>query len=177
MMKGVLAPVILVALLLAGWEAACRLLDLPVYFLPPPTAVARAIVEGAPLLLSSAWNTCSMALTALAVASAIACLLSLGAGLNRSIEQALRPLAVAMQVTPVVALAPLFEIWAGVDHPRLAVVGLTVVVAFFPIYSGAGSGLRSPHPDLERLFDLYRAPPPPRLAQNPITSPLPGFPQ
>src|SRR5258706_9504654 len=89
-----------------------------------------------------------MALTALAVASAIACLLALGAGLNRSIEQALRPLAVAMQVTPVVALAPLFEIWAGVDHPRLAGVGLKGGGGFFPLFFWAGRGLRPapPHP-------------------------------
>ncbi|HZZ37386.1 MAG TPA: ABC transporter permease [Caulobacteraceae bacterium] len=172
-MKGAIAPVLLVGLLLAAWELACRTLQLPVYFLPPPSAVARALIDGAPLLLSSAWNTFIMALTALAIASAIACALALGAGLNRSIEQALRPLAVAMQVTPVVALAPLFEIWAGVDHPRLAVVALTVVVAFFPIYSGAVSGLRAADPDLERLFDLYGARPLQRLTKLRIPSAVP----
>jgi len=60
-------------------------------------------------------------------------------------------------VTPVVAVAPLILIWAGIDHPERAVIALAVLVAFFPIFSGAVTGLRSADPDLERLFDLYGA--------------------
>ena len=62
-----------------------------------------------------------------------------------------------LQVTPVVALAPLFQIWAGIDHPASAVIALACVAAFFPIYSGALAGLNSADPALERLFDLYGA--------------------
>jgi len=169
----VVAPVILIALLLAGWEAACRLLHVPAFFLPPPSAVAVALVENAPLLLVSAGNTFRMALTALVVASVVAQLIALAAALSRSLEAAVRPLAVALQVTPVVALAPLIQIWAGIDHPQLAVVALTVVVAFFPIYSGAVTGLRSADPDLERLFDLYGAHPLQRLLKLRIPSAAP----
>jgi len=64
---------------------------------------------------------------------------------------------VTLQVTPVIAIAPLVTIWAGLDHPERAVIGLAVVVAFFPIFSGALTGLKSVDPDLERLFDLYGA--------------------
>ena len=71
----------------------------------------------------------------------------------------MRPLAVDLQVTPVVAIAPLVLIWAGLDHPGRAIVGLAAVVAFFPIFSGALTGLKSADPDLERLFDLYGATP------------------
>jgi NitT/TauT family transport system permease protein len=60
-------------------------------------------------------------------------------------------------VTPVVAIAPLLLIWAGLDHPERALVALAVLVAFFPIFSGAVAGLRSADPDLERLFALYGA--------------------
>ena len=72
-------------------------------------------------------------------------------------ESAVRPLAVALQVTPIVAIAPQAVIWAGLDHPERAVVSLAAIVAFFPIFSGALTGLRSADPDLERLFDLYGA--------------------
>jgi NitT/TauT family transport system permease protein len=68
-----------------------------------------------------------------------------------------KPLAVVLQVTPVVAIAPLVNIWAGTDHPQRAVVGLATLVAFFPIYSGAVTGLKSADADLMRLFDLYGA--------------------
>jgi NitT/TauT family transport system permease protein len=76
---------------------------------------------------------------------------------NRLLEQAVRPLAVALQVTPVVAIAPQVVIWAGLAHPDRAIIALAVIVAFFPIFSGALTGLKASDPDLERLFDLYGA--------------------
>ena len=62
-----------------------------------------------------------------------------------------------LQVTPVVAIAPLVVIWSGLAHPERAIVTLAAVVAFFPIFSGALTGLKASDPDLERLFDLYGA--------------------
>ena len=79
--------------------------------------------------------------------------------LNKSplVERAVRPLAVTLQVTPLVAIAPLVVTWAGLDHPEYATTALAAVVAFFPLFSGALTGLKSADPDLERLFDLYGA--------------------
>jgi NitT/TauT family transport system permease protein len=151
------APVVLIAIILLVWEAACRALQIPTYFLPPPSAIAVAAVQNAPLLLHSAWNTLSMALVALVLDSVLAMTLALAVAPNVLLESAVRPLAVALQVTPIVAVAPQAVIWAGLDHPERAVVGLAAVVAFFPIFSGALTGLRSADPDLERLFDLYGA--------------------
>lgn len=154
---GIVAPVALVALLLAGWEAACRLLAVPVYILPPPSAVAAALIADAPGLARSAWNTLAMALAALALAAAVALPLALVTQLSTVLERAIAPLAVTLQVTPVVAVAPLVVIWAGLDHPERAITTLAAVVAFFPMFSGAVTGLKSADPDLERLFDLYGA--------------------
>ena len=154
---GTLAPFVLIALLLAAWEFACRALAVPVYFLPPPSAVARALAGDWPTLLRSAWNTLSMALTALVAASLIAQAVALVVGLSPILERAVRPLAVVLQVTPVVAIAPLVLIWAGLDHAGRAIVALAAIVAFFPIFSGAVTGLKAADPDLERLFDLYGA--------------------
>ena len=167
------APLAFIAVLLAGWEAACRLADVPVYLLPPPSLIGKALVANLPLLVLSAWNTFAMALISLAVASAAATLIALAAALNGLIERSVRPLAVALQVTPVVALAPLIQNWTGIDHPKQAVVALTVVVAFFPIYSGAVAGLTSADRDLERLFDLYGASPWQRLSRLRIPSAVP----
>jgi NitT/TauT family transport system permease protein len=153
----VLAPVLLVALLLAGWEIAVRALKVPPYLLPAPSQVFAALLANAPILAASAWTTLSVALWALVIASACALAIALAIGLSPLAEKAVRPLAVALQVTPIVAIAPLVNIWAGLDHPERAVIGLAAVVAFFPIFSGAITGLRSADPDLERLFDLYGA--------------------
>lgn len=151
------APVLLIAALLALWEAACRAWHVPSYFLAPPSAVARALIDDFPSLLQAAWYTLRSALIALVIASLIAQLLALAVVLSDTLERAVQPLAVVLQVTPVIAIAPLVNIWAGTDHPERAVVALAVVVAFFPIYSGTLTGLKAVDPDLARLFDLYGA--------------------
>jgi|SRR5579859_414614 len=151
------APFLLLGLLLLVWEFTCRALAVPSYFLPPPSAVVMAMATDWAGLLKSAWNTLSMALIALLVASLLAQALGLTVGLSIILERAVRPLAVVLQVTPVVAIAPLVLIWAGLDHAGRAIISLAAVVAFFPIFSGAVTGLKASDPDLERLFDLYGA--------------------
>lgn len=167
------APVALALLLLAVWEVACRALAVPAYFLPPPSAVARALIDHGPLLAASAWNTLWMALQALALAAAAAASLALAVSLHRTAERSVRPLAVTLQVTPIVAIAPLVLIWTGLDRADLAVVLLAAAVAFFPLFSGVLTGLRSADPDLERLFDLYGATRWQRLRRLRLPSALP----
>jgi NitT/TauT family transport system permease protein len=174
-MKRILAPLVLVAVLLGGWEVSCRVLSVPPYLLPAPSAVARAFAESWPLLLGSAWATLSTALLALLIASLVACALALAVSLNTLLEDAVRPIAVTLQVTPLVAIAPLVTIWAGIDHPERAVIGLAAVVAFFPIFSGALTGLKATDPDLARLFDLYGATPWQRLVRLRLPSAVPAL--
>ena len=152
-----LAPVILAALIMAAWEGAVRALGTPAYLLPAPSAIGRALVDNAPILLASAGRTLGMALAALVVASVVANALALALGLSSLLESAVRPLAVVLQATPIVSIAPLVNIWAGLEHPERAVIGLAALVAFFPIFSGAVTGLKAVDPDLERLFKLYGA--------------------
>lgn len=156
-LRGVGASLLLVLGLLTGWQAACLLLAVPTYVLPTPLQIGVALVQDRSELAASAWTTLSMAVLALVVAAAVAWPLALLTGLSRWAGRAVRPLAVTLQVTPVVAIAPLVIIWAGLDHADRAIVALAAVVAFFPLFSGAATGLRSADPDLERLFDLYGA--------------------
>ena len=172
-MSRLVAPLALIALLLAVWEIACRLWQVPVYFLPPPSAVVVSLVERAPILAGSALQTFRMALEALAVAALLGGGLALAVSISRTAEHAVRPLAVALQVTPIVAIAPLVLIWAGLDHADRAVVALAAAVAFFPIFSGVLTGLKSADPDLERLFDLYGASRIQRLIRLRIPAALP----
>jgi NitT/TauT family transport system permease protein len=172
-MTRLLPPLLLTALLLTVWEAACRALDVPSYFLPPPSAVAAALIDRAPLLAASAAATFWMALQALIVAGLLGGGLALTVSLSRPVEHAVRPLAVALQVTPVVAIAPLVLIWTGLDHADRAVVTLAAAVAFFPLFSGVLTGLKSADPDLERLFDLYGATPVQRLLRLRLPAALP----
>lgn len=174
-MKRILAPLILIAVLLGGWEIACRVLAVPPYLLPAPSGIWTAFLASWPLLLGSAWATLSTALLALVIASLVACALALAVSLNGLLEDAVRPIAVTLQVTPLVAIAPLVTIWAGIDHPERAVIGLAAVVAFFPIFSGALTGLKAVDPDLARLFDLYGATPWQRLIRLRLPSAVPAL--
>ncbi|HZZ33930.1 MAG TPA: ABC transporter permease [Phenylobacterium sp.] len=152
-----IAPFALLGALIGAWEVACRALHVAPYLLPPPSSVAMALAQNFPALVVAAWSTLSVALLALVIASVIAQVLAVAVALSPLTERAIRPLASVIQVTPVVAIAPLLLIWAGLDHPHRALVALAVLVAFFPIFSGAVSGLKAADPDLERLFDLYGA--------------------
>ena len=172
-MTRLLPPLLLTAAILLGWEIACRLLQVPPWFLPAPSAVATALIARAPLLAASAGATFWMALQALILAAVLGGGLALAVSLSRPAEQAVRPLAVALQVTPVVAIAPLVMIWAGLDNADRAVVALAAAVAFFPLFSGVLTGLKSADPDLERLFDLYGATPVQRLIRLRLPTALP----
>jgi NitT/TauT family transport system permease protein len=152
-----LAPWALIAAILLVWQGACRILHTPVYLLPAPSDIAAALGEGWPGLLNAAINTLVVSLEAWMVALLIATPMAMLTALSPAIERALAPIAATLQVTPVVAIAPLFVIWAGLEHPDRAIMVLAAIVAFFPIFSGAVAGLASADKDLERLFDLYGA--------------------
>ena len=152
-----LAPWALVATILVVWQAGCALSHVPVFLLPAPTDIGAALAVGWPALLKAALNTLVMSLEAWVVALLVATPLAMLTALSPLIERALAPIAATLQVTPIVAIAPLFVIWAGLDHPERAITVLAAIVAFFPIFSGAVTGLASADRDLERLFDLYGA--------------------
>jgi NitT/TauT family transport system permease protein len=167
------APFALLALLLAVWEGACRGLQIKPFLLPAPSAIWADLMVDWRLILGSAAITFVTALAAFAIATILACTLALLVSLNGLLDDAVRPLAVALQVTPIVAIAPQVAIWAGLAHPERAVLALGVVVAFFPVFSGAATGLKSADPDLERLFDLYGAGPFSRLWRLRVPSATP----
>lgn len=167
------APVLFISALLGLWEWACIGLHVPTYFLPAPSAIAKAIFANAPALLRSATNTLGIAILSLALASLVATTIAFLVALNRTLERAIQPIAVALQVTPIIAIAPQVVIWSGIDNPLRAVVALAAIVAFFPIFSGAVKGLQSADPDLVRLFDLYGATPLQRLFRLNIPSAVP----
>ncbi len=86
-----LASLVLLALLLGGWEIACRALQVPAYFLPPPSAVAVALSDNLPVLVAAAWRTLSTALIALVLASLIAQALAIVTALSPLADRAIRP--------------------------------------------------------------------------------------
>lgn len=168
-----LSGLIAVAVLLAAWEIACRVLAPPAYLLPAPSAVGAALIEAAPRLVPSAGQTFVQALQALLLATILGVVAAVAASLHSAARGALRPLATLLQVTPVVAIAPLMILWVGLDRADLSVVLLAAAVALFPLFSATLTGLTSADPDLERLFDVAGARPWDRLLRLRLPSALP----
>lgn len=150
-----LAPTVLGLLVLALWEGLVRGLEVPPYVLPGPVAVAQALWEDRALLFSSLLVTLRIAVLALLLAVTVGGLLAIGFAQSRLIERALFPYAVVLQVTPIVAIAPLILIW--VDSVTVALLICAWIVAFFPILSNTVLGLNSVDRNLRELFQLYGA--------------------
>ncbi len=167
------APAIVAVAVLALWQAWTVAWDVPAWLVPSPLTVARTLVADAPLLFASLGVTVSIALTALALAIVCGVAIALVFVQSRWIETAFTPWVVLLQVTPIVAIAPLIIIW--VKDTRTALVLCAVVVAIFPIVSDTTLGLRSVDPRLADLFRMNRATRWQVLTRLRIPSALPYF--
>jgi NitT/TauT family transport system permease protein len=137
------------------WEAAVRIEDVPPYILPGPLAIVRSLFADGPSLLGSLLITLRVTLAALAAAALLGGGIAVLFSLSRVLELSLFPYAVILQVTPIVAIAPLIIIW--VRQPFLALLVCAWIVAFFPIVSNTTLGLNSADRNLLALFRLYGA--------------------
>ena len=151
----VVAPALMGLLMLAGWEAAVRFFAIPPYILPGPLLVAETLVADRATLLPSLLVTLTITLEALVAAVVVGGLLAVLFSLSRWIELSLLPYAIILQVTPIVAIAPLIIIWA--NDIDLSLLICAWLVAFFPILSNTILGLRSVDANLLDLFRLYGA--------------------
>lgn len=149
------APAVMGVLMLALWEGVVRGFAIPPYILPGPMLVAGTLVDDWGTLLPSLLVTLRITLEALAAAVLVGGVLAILFSLSRWIELSLFPYAIILQVTPIVAIAPLIIIWA--NNVELSLLICAWLVAFFPILSNTILGLRSVDPNLLDLFRLYGA--------------------
>ncbi len=149
------APLAVGAVLLALWQATVSAENVPPYILPGPLAIADALWSDGPSLLISLLVTLRITLAALAAAAVLGGALALLFSLSRILALSLFPYAVILQVTPIVAIAPLIIIW--VQQPFVALLVCAWIVAFFPIVSNTTIGLASADRNLLALFRLYGA--------------------
>ena len=169
----VAAPLAVGAVLLALWQGVVRVEDIPPYILPGPAAIAAALWTDGPSLLGSLFVTLRITLAALAAAAVLGGGIALLFSLSRLLALSLFPYAVILQVTPIVAIAPLIIIW--VQQPFLALLVCAWIVAFFPIVSNTTIGLNSADRNLLALFRLYDATPAQVLRYLKLPTALPYF--
>jgi NitT/TauT family transport system permease protein len=171
-LRDAVLPLLVFASAIALWEAIVRLNGIPPYLLPAPSLIAQTLVKDRELLFSSLMVTLAVTFESLILATICAVLLALAIAHSKWLERAIMPFAIVLQVTPVIAIAPLLLVYLA---PANAVLICAFLVAFFPILSNASLGLASVDHALQDLFDLYRASPWQKLIYLRAPAALPQF--
>ncbi len=151
----IIGPAVVGVAGLAAWEILVRVRHIPTYVLPGPITIATTLVSDWGTLSGSLAVTLTISLAALAVAVVMGLLLAILFTQSRWLELSFFPYAVVLQVTPIVAIAPLIILW--VNDTWLSLLICAWIVAFFPILSNTTLGLNSADHNLVNLFRLYQA--------------------
>lgn len=153
--QAALPPLLVGIVVLSLWEAACRGFAIPEYLFPAPSVIAASLVQNGPDLLRALWSTMRVTLIAFALSTVLGTLVAFLFVQSRFIERGFFPYAVMLQVTPVVAVAPLIIIL--VRDTQVALVICATIIAIFPMISNTTVGLRSVDPGLANLMRVSTA--------------------
>jgi NitT/TauT family transport system permease protein len=169
----VVYPLLVGVVLVAIWQGLVTAMELPPYLVPSPYLMMQTLVTDWVPLGMALLVTLKITVLSFVVATIAGVLISFLFVQSKLIETALFPYAVLLQVTPIVAVAPLIIIW--VKNPTAAMVVCAALVALFPIISNTTLGLRSIEPDLQSYFKLNHATRWQQLVRLRIPSALPYF--
>jgi NitT/TauT family transport system permease protein len=169
----VVAPLVVGVVLVSLWQICCRAFAIPVYLVPAPSDIASSLLENWPDLLHALGSTLKITFAAFALATILGVLTAFLFIQSRWIEMSLLPYAVLLQVTPIVAVAPLIIIL--VKNTPLALTACATVIALFPIISNTTIGLRSVDPGLLAYFRMNKVGRAQTLWRLRVPSALPFF--
>ncbi|MCU0931891.1 MAG: ABC transporter permease [Serpentinimonas sp.] len=150
-----LMPLVVAAVLLTVWQVWVTAAEIPSYLVPTPWLIATTLVQDWSLLVGALAVTLKITLLAFVVSAVLGTLIAFLFVQSRWIETAFFPYAVLLQVTPIVAIAPLIIIW--VRDTTTSLVICATIVALFPVIANTTLGLRSVNPGLAAFFKLHRA--------------------
>ncbi|MGA8615345.1 MAG: ABC transporter permease [Xanthobacteraceae bacterium] len=169
----ILPPLAVGILILAGWEFSCWAFAVPSYLVPAPSLIIKTFITNAPALLHSLMITLRVTLIALALSITIGTSVAFLFVQSPIIERSFFPYAVILQVTPIVAIAPLIIIL--IKNTQGALIICATIIAVFPVISNTTVGLRSIDAGHLDLFAINRASRLQNLAYLRIPSALPYF--
>ncbi|QRG65098.1 ABC transporter permease [Brevibacillus choshinensis] len=145
-----------IVLFLIVWEAGCRLLNVPSFILPPPSAVVSSLWDlRATLLGLHLWVTLKEVLLGLSVSILFGILLAFAMSMSRVVERLVYPYIVISQTIPIIALSPVFILWFGYDLSGK--IAITILFTFFPIVVNTYDGLRSTDKEMLQLLKTMGA--------------------
>ena len=147
--------VIVILSLFILWEILFHTLNMRWYLLPPPSMILESIQSNFISLMGSLAVTLKVTLTALLASVIISVCLAIIFYFSKFVERSMMPITVILQVTPIIAIAPLISIW--VDSSQMATLICAFLVAFFPLLTNTIAGLKSTEKNQLDLMKLYRA--------------------
>jgi NitT/TauT family transport system permease protein len=150
----IVMPIVVLALGIAAWQAVVRYKNIPPYVLPAPDLIVQTFAADWELLMRSLLVTVVTTFEGFLLAAFGGVFLAILFNQSRFVEYSLYPYAVVLQVTPVIAVAPLLLVYLP---QRAAVLVCAWIVAFFPVLANTTLGLRSVDRNLADLFVLYGA--------------------
>ncbi|MGB3553426.1 MAG: ABC transporter permease [Jannaschia sp.] len=166
-------PVLVMVLAIWFWDRIVVWNEIPHYILPSPARVWGSLTDDWPILWEAAQLTGRITILALCVAVIGGAGLAILFNQSKMVEQSFYPYAVILQVTPVVAIAPLIFIY--VESKTVGMLLCAWIVAFFPVLSSTTLGLNSVDHNLRDLFRIYGASRWQRLTMLQLPSALPYF--
>lgn len=129
------------AVLLLVWELACRWFEVPVFYIPAPSAIAATLVRGLPLYAANLGVTIYSTLAAFVIAVVSGVALGTLVSEVRFFERTLHPVLIALQAMPRIALAPIIIVWFGFGPESKIALG--AFTAFFPVFVNTTQGMRA----------------------------------
>ena len=155
-LRALVPPLVAGALFLGAWEGGVRGFGISKFLLPKPTSIWAQLIDQWPTLRHAGWETGRIAVSGLVVGIVAGVLLAFLTTRFRTVNEGLTPLAVAVNATPIVALAPIFNAWFGITG-TLSNQAVVVAVVFFPVFINTAKGLTEVHPDEIELMRSYAA--------------------
>jgi len=150
-----LAPWLYTVVLFIVWEAVVRIFKIPVFFLPPPTLIAQAVVEFWGPIYRNSLFTLSTTMIGFGMAVGFGLVLGLIVGWSRAIYAGLYPLMIGFNAIPKVAVVPILVLWFGIGF--IPAVLTAFLISFFPIVVNVATGLATIEPELEDVLKALGA--------------------
>lgn len=173
LLRQIVPPAVALLGMLLAWELIVRLVGVPAYLVPPPSAIAASAWHHADALAGGLWLTGAAAVGGFALSAVVGVVAAVALASARTIERAFYPFIVFLQTVPLIAIAPLLVIWFGRGLRPVMVAAF--IVSLFPVIANTFTGLKSVDPNLRDLFRLYGAGPLARLVKLDLPSALPSL--
>ena len=150
------APILVAIIVVGLWEVLINIFGIQEFLLPRPSVIGQTFIEVYPRLVSAAWNTFQNAFWGFVFGCGAGILTGIASARFTSFSQALLPLAVGINAVPIIALAPIMNLWFGALNPA-SKIAIVAVLTYFPAMVSTVRGLNSADQSSQELMKTYAA--------------------